>query len=331
MRAAVYRQYGPPEVVRIEDLPKPVPGDREVVVRVVASTLCTADWRMRRPSPAPMGWFMNGFQRPKKINVLGMEFAGTVDSVGADVTGFKAGDRVFGASWRYGAHAEYACFPERAVTRIPEGVGFSTAAAIPCGGMTALHFLKLAGIQPGHDVLIRGASGSVGSAAVQLAKHFGARVTGICSTANVELVRSIGADAVIDYTNEDFARAGRAYDIVHDTIGGFGYRRARRVLKRGGVFVDAGPGLASVFVGPLLRATGRGNIVGTVAKGGREALDFLAGLVAQGGFRPVVEKRYALNDIVQAHRHAEAGHKRGNLVIDVAMVPASGRRNVCGI
>lgn len=324
MRAAVYREYGPPEVVRIEEIAKPAAGDGDVVVRIVASTLCTADWRMRRPSPAAMGWVMNGVGRPKKINVLGMEFAGTVDSVGPNVAGLKAGDRVFGASWRYGAHAEYACVPSRSVARIPDGVGFAAAAAIPYGGITALHFLKLAGIQAGHNVLIRGASGSVGSAAVQLAKHFGARVTGICSTANLELVRSIGADAVVDYTHEDFARAGRVYDIVHDTIGGFGYRRARRVLKRGGVFIDAGPGIAAMCVGPLLRATGRGNVVGTVAKGGRDALELLAGLVAQGRFKPVIERRYALNDIVEAHRHAEAGHKKGNLVIDVAMVPASG-------
>ncbi|HEX7235479.1 MAG TPA: NAD(P)-dependent alcohol dehydrogenase, partial [Gammaproteobacteria bacterium] len=231
MKAAVYREYGPPEVVRIEEVPKPKPTDGEVVVRIVASTLCSADWRLRRPSPPPMGWAMNGFRRPKKIQVLGMEFAGTVDSVGRGVGTFKGGERVFGASWRFGSHAEYACFAQRSLTLIPEGVGFAEAAAIPYGGLTALQFLKLARIKAGQNVLIRGASGSVGSAAVQIAKHFGARVTGMCSSANVELVRSIGADDVVDYTHEDFARAGRIYDIVHDAVGGFGYRRARRVLK----------------------------------------------------------------------------------------------------
>jgi NADPH:quinone reductase-like Zn-dependent oxidoreductase len=325
MRAAVYRQYGPPEVVRIEDVPKPVAGDGDVVVRIVASTLCTADWRLRRPDPPPMGWFLNGFWRPKTINVLGMEFAGTVDSVGRNVGRFKGGERVFGASWRYGSHAEYACFEERSLTLIPDAVGFAEAAALPYGGLTALHFLRLAGIKAGDNVLIRGAAGCVGSAAVQIAKHFGARVTGMCSTANVELVRSIGADAVIDYTHEDFARGGHVYDIVHDTVGGFGYRRARRALKRGGVFIDAGPGLASLFVGPWLRVTGRGNVVGTVAKGGRQEREFLADLVAQRILRPVIERRYRLAEIVSAHRHAETGHKKGNLVIDVAMVAASGR------
>jgi NADPH:quinone reductase-like Zn-dependent oxidoreductase len=323
MKAAVYRSYGAPDVVRIEDIAKPTPGDDDVVVRIVASTLCTADWRMRRPSPAPMGWFMNGFARPKKINVLGMEFAGTIDAVGKNVEEFKIGERVFGASWQYGAHAEYARFPARSVARIPDRVSFEHAAAIPFGGMAALHFLRLAGIKAGHNVLVCGASGSVGTAAVQLAKHFGARVTGVCSKANLELVRSIGADGVVDYTHDDCTSAGPVYDIVQDTVGGFGYRRARRALKRGGVFVDAGPGVASLFVGPWLRLTGRGNVVGTVAKGGREALDFLADLVAQGKFKPVIERRYRLAEVVEAHRHAEGGHKKGNLVIHVAMVSAS--------
>jgi NADPH:quinone reductase-like Zn-dependent oxidoreductase len=323
MKAAVYREYGPPEVVRIEDVPKPVAGVGEVVVRIVASTLCTADWRLRRPSPPPMAWLLNGFGRPKKIHVLGMEFAGTVDAIGKDVTTFKVGERVFGLSWRYGSHAEYARYPERSLARIPEGVGFEDAAAIPYGGLTALHFLKLAGIKPGQNVLIRGASGSVGSAAVQIAKHFGAHVTGVCSTANVDLVRSIGADAVVDYKHEDCTRAGRIYDIVQDTIGGFGYRRARRVLKRGGVFIDAGPGLASLLVGPCLRLTGRGKVVGTVAKGGREPLEFLAGLIAQRKLKPVIEKRFPLAQIVAAHRHAEAGHKKGNVIIAIALVPSS--------
>jgi NADPH:quinone reductase-like Zn-dependent oxidoreductase len=322
MKAAVYREYGPPEVVRIEEVPKPKPNDGEVVVRIVASTLCSADWRLRRPSPPPMGWAMNGFRRPKKIHVLGMEFAGTVDAVGKGVSNFKGGERVFGASWRFGAHAEYACFAERSLTLIPDGVGFAEAAAIPYGGLTALQFLRLARIKAGQNVLVRGASGSVGSASVQIAKHFGAHVTGMCSSANVELVRSIGADAVVDYTHEDFARAGRVYDIVHDSVGGFGYRRARRVLKRGGVFIDAGPGLASLFVGPWLRLTGRGNVVGTVANGGREQLEFLASLVAQRRFKPVIERRYRLSEIVAAHRHAETGHKKGNLIIDLALVPA---------
>ena len=325
MKAAVYRQYGPPEVVRIEEVEQPIPGDDDVLVRIVAATVCTLDWRLRKPDPPAVGWFLNGFGRPRKHPILGLEYAGTVAAVGKNVSDLRLGERVFGSSLELGSHAEYACYARSRVVRMPSNATFAEAAAIPYGGLTALSFLRKARVKAGQKVLIYGASGSVGSAAVQIAKHLGAQMTGICSTTNVDLVRSIGADGVIDYTTDGFAAAGRVYDVVQDTIGGLGYRRARRVLKRGGVFVDAGPGLASLLVGPWLRATRRGNVVGTVAKGGRDALEFLADLVAQGRFRPVIERRYPLTDIVAAHRHAEGGHKRGNLVIHVGMVPASVR------
>ncbi|HUE85387.1 MAG TPA: NAD(P)-dependent alcohol dehydrogenase [Vicinamibacterales bacterium] len=194
MKAAVYRRYGPPEVVRIEDVEKPVPLDDEVLVRIIASTLCTGDWRLRRPDPLPVGWFMNGFPRPKRIRILGMEFAGTIDSIGKNVTGLKVGDRVFGASWRFGAHAEYACVPaEGSIAKMPYNASFEEAAAIPYGGASALYYLKSAGVKSGQRVLIYGASGSVGTASVQLAKYFGASVTGVCSTASLEVVKSLGA------------------------------------------------------------------------------------------------------------------------------------------
>jgi NADPH:quinone reductase-like Zn-dependent oxidoreductase len=324
MKAAVYRKYGPPEVLRIEDVEKPVPADDDVLVRIVASTVCSGDWRLRRPSPIFIGWFMNGFGRPKKINILGMEFAGTVDSIGKNVTRFKLGDRVFGGSWRFGAHAEYACFAERSITKIPNNVSFEEAAAIPYGGVSALYFLKKAGIKAGHNVLIYGASGSVGTAAVQLAKYFGAHVTAACSTANLGLVRSIGADAAIDYTKEDFSKAGRIYDIIQDTVGKRGFWRSRRALKPGGVFIDAGPGPSPFFGGLWAKMTGAGTVIGTVAQGGVPALDFLAGLVEQGTFRPVIDRRYPLADIAEAHRYAEAGHKKGNVVINVASNDAGG-------
>lgn len=318
MKAAVYRKYGPPEVLRIEEVEKPVPADDDVLVRIVASTVCTGDWRLRRPSPLVIGWFMNGFARPKKINILGMEFAGTVDSIGRNVTRFTIGDRVFGASWRFGAHAEYACFPERSIAKMPNNASFEEAAAIPYGGVSALHFLKRAGIKAGQRVLIYGASGSVGTAAVQLAKYFGAHVTAVCSTANLGLVRSIGADAAIDYTKEDFAKAGRVYDVIQDTLGKKGFWRSRRALKRGGVFIDAGPGPSPFFGALWAKITGAGTVIGTVAQGGAAPLDFLAGLVEQGKFRPVIDRRYPLADIAEAHRHAEAGHKKGNVVINIA-------------
>ena len=261
---------------------------------------------------------MNGFGRPKKINILGMEFAGTVDSIGKNVARFKVGDRVFGASWRFGAHAEYACFPESSIAKIPNNVSFDEAAAITYGGASALHFLKRAGIKAGQRVLIYGASGSVGTAAVQLAKYFGAHVTAVCSTANLGLVMSIGADVAIDYTKEDFSRAGPIYDIIQDTLGKRGFWRSRRALKRGGAFIDAGPGPSPLFGALWAKLTGAGTVIGTVAQGGVPALDFLAGLVEQGKFKPVIDRRYPLADIAAAHRHAEAGHKKGNVVINIA-------------
>ena len=264
---------------------------------------------------------MNGFPRPKKINILGMEFAGTVNSIGKNVTRFKVGDRVFGASWKYGAHAEYACFPQRSVAKMPNIASFEEAAAIPYGGVSALYFLKKAGISAEQNVLIYGASGSVGTAAVQLAKHFGAHVTGVCSTANLELVKSLGADEVIDYTTDDFSKADRIYDVIHDTVGKSGLRRGMRALKRGGTYILPGPvwaGLEGVLGGLWAKTTGACKVIGGVAKGGVPALEFLGDLLERGEFRPVIDRRYPLVDIVEAHRYAEAGHKKGNVVISIA-------------
>ena len=325
MKAAVYRRYGPPEVVCIEEVEDPVPADNEVLVRIVASTVCTGDWRLRKPEPPPVGWFMNGFPRPKKINILGMEFAGTVNSIGKSVTRFKVGDQVFGASWRFGAHAEYARALERSMTFIPKNASFEEAAAIPFGGISALHFLQQAGIKAGQRVLIYGASGSVGTAAVQLAKHFGAHVTGVCSTANLELVKSLGADNVIDYTKDDFSKAGRIYDIIHDTVGKSGCWRSMRALKRGGVYILPGPawaGLDGILAASWAKMTGATKVIGGVAKGGIAALDFLRELVERREFRPVIDRRFPLADIAEAHRYAEAGHKKGNVVICIAPNPA---------
>jgi NADPH:quinone reductase-like Zn-dependent oxidoreductase len=320
MKAAVYRTYGPPEVVGIEDVEKPAPLDDEALVRIGASTLCTADWRLRKPDPLPVGWFMNGFPRPKRIKILGMEFAGTVDSIGKNVTGLKVGDRVFGASWRFGAHAEYACFPERSIAKIPHNASFEEAAAIPYGGTSALYFLKRAGVKAGQKVLIYGASGSVGTASVQLAKYFGASVTGVCSTASVGLVKSLGAADVIDYTKDDFSNAGRIYDVIHDTVGKSGFSRSMHAIKRGGVYILPGPvwvGLEGALGAIWAKMTGSCKVIGGVAQGGVPALDFLAKLVDTGEFRPVIDRCYPLASIAEAHRYAEAGHKKGNVVITI--------------
>lgn len=321
MKAAVYTRYGPPDVLQIKDVEKPVPNDTEVLVRIHATTICAADWRMRKADPFLIR-IMNGLWRPK-INILGMELAGTIESVGKAVTRFREGDQVFGSTgFKFGAHAEYACLPEDGLLAIkPVNMTLEESAAVLFGGLSALHFLRKAQIHPGQKVLIYGASGSVGIFAVQLAKHFGAHVTGVCSTANLELVKSLGADEVVDYTREDFSRAGRVYDIVFDTVGKSGFSRSLISLKRGGVYVRIGAsgGMLSIL-GGLLRGmwisiTGAAKVIGGVARGTAEDQAFLTGLIEAGKLRTVIDKRYPLDAIAEAHRYAEAGHKKGHVVI----------------
>ena len=322
MKAAVYRRYGPPEVVQIKNVEKPVPKDNEVLVRIHATTVSAADWRMRRAVPF-IARFMNGLWGPKKIHILGMEFAGKIESAGKAVSRFGAGNEVFGSTgFKFGAHAEYVCLPEGALLTIkPVNMTFEEAAAVLFGGMSALHFLRKAKIQTGQNVLVYGASGSVGVFAVQLAKHFGARVTGVCSTANLDLVKSLGADEVVDYTREDFSRAGRVYDIVFDTVGKSGFSRSLKSLKRGGFYVRVGgSGRLSSILGDILRGmlisiTGVAKVIGGVARGNGGDLSFLKGLIEAGKLRTVIDRRYSLDEIAEAHRHAEAGHKNGHVVI----------------
>jgi NADPH:quinone reductase-like Zn-dependent oxidoreductase len=328
MKAAVFTRYGPPDVLEIKDVEKPVPRDNEVLVRVRAATVCAADWRMRKADPF-MVRFMNGLWRPKKFNVLGAEFAGTVESVGKAVTRFKEGDEVFGSpGFRFGAHAEYICLPENGLLAMkPVNMTFEEAAAVLFGGFSALHFLRKAGIRAGQKVLIYGASGSVGVFAVQLAKHFGASVTGVCSTANLDLVKSLGADAVVDYTKEDFSSAGRVYDIVFDTVGKSGFSRSLKSLKRGGPYVLVGGSgspsslLALIVRGLWASLTGTAKVISGVARATAEDQALLKALIEAGKLRTVIDKRYPLAEIAEAHRHAEAGHKKGHVVIVLA--PAS--------
>jgi NADPH:quinone reductase-like Zn-dependent oxidoreductase len=322
MKAAVYTRYGPPDVVEIKDVEKPVPKDNEVLVRIHATTVCAADWRIRKADPFIVR-FMNGLWVPKKIRILGAEFAGTVESVGKAVTRFREGDQVFGSpGFKFGAHAEYVCLPEDGLLAIkPVNMTLEEAAAVLFGGFSALHFLRKAKIQAGQKVLIYGASGSVGVFAVQLAKHFGAHVTGVCSTANLDLVKSLGADEVVDYTREDFSRAGRVYDIVFDTVGKSGFSRSLKSLKRGGSYVRIGGsgGLTSILGGILrgmwISLTGAAKVIGGVARAAAGDQSFLKGLIEAGKLRTVIDRRYSLDEIAEAHRHAEAGHKKGHVVI----------------
>jgi NADPH:quinone reductase-like Zn-dependent oxidoreductase len=322
MKAAVYRRYGPPDVLEIEDVERPAPMDNEVLVRVHAATVCAADWRMRKAEPF-MVRFMIGLRVPKKIHILGMEFAGTVESAGKAVTRFSAGDEVFGSTgFKFGTHAEYACLPEDGLLAMkPVNMTFEEAAAVLFGGVSALYFLRKAKIQAGQKVLVYGASGSVGVFAVQLAKHFGAHVTGVCSTGNLDLVRSLGADEVVDYTKDDFSRAGRVYDIVFDTVGKSGFSRSLKALKRGGSYVlVGGSGRMASILGVLLRGmwgsvTGAAKVISGVARADGGDPSFLKGLIEAGKLRTVIDRRYSLDEIAEAHRHAEAGHKKGHVVI----------------
>jgi NADPH:quinone reductase-like Zn-dependent oxidoreductase len=321
VKAAVYSRYGPPDVLEIKDVEKPVPGNDEVLVRVRASTVCAADWRMRKADPFIVR-FMNGLWSPKKIHILGIEFAGVVESVGKAVTGFREGDQVFGATgFNFGAHAEYVRVPQRGVAIKPVNMTFEEAAAVLFGGVSALCFLRRAKIEPGQKVLVYGASGSVGVFAVQLAKHFGARVTAVCSTANLQLVKSLGADDVVDYTQDDFSAAGRIYDVVFDAVGKSGFARSLRSLKRGAFYVRVGPsGGALSLVGDTLRGlwismTGAAKIIGGIASAAPGDLGFLKDLIEAGKLRTVIDRRYPLHDIAEAHRYTEAGHKKGHVVV----------------
>ena len=323
MKAAVYSSYGPPEVLQIQEVEKPVPKDNEVLVRVRTTTVCTADWRLRKADPVFVR-FMNGFTRPTKIRVLGMEFSGNVEAVGKAVTRFSAGDAVFGGTgFHFGTYAEYVCMPEDdTLAKKPANASWEESAAVYFGGFTALMFLRKAHIQAGHNVLIYGASGSVGTAAVQLAKHFGARVTAVCSTRNVELVKSLGADQVIDYTREDFSQGGRVYDIVFDTVGYSGFARCMKVLKRGGSYAQGGYAgipamLGSMFGSMWMSFRGKVKVAGMGGKGTAADLALLKEIVEAGNLKPVIDRRYSFEQIAEAHRYAQTGRKKGNLVVTV--------------
>ena len=313
MRAAICTAYGPPDVLRLRDVEKPVPADDEVLIKVRATTAHRGDVRIRS-FDVPRGQrFMArlvlGFTRPKNP-ILGMELAGEVESVGKDVTVFKPGDEVFGfTGWGLGAYAEYVCLPERprkSVTKDgmlaakPANMTFEEAAAgVATGGPTALRVLRKANIQRGQKVLIYGASGSVGTYAVQLAKAFGADVTGVCSTANLEMVRSLGADRVIDYTQQDFTEGDETYDVVFDAVGKLASSRAKRALGKAGVYLNVN------------RDSGSGG-------GSPEDLAFLKELIEAGKVRAVIDRRYPLEEIVEAHIYVEKGHKKGHVVVTVA-------------
>lgn len=309
MKAVICTKYGPPEVLKIVEIEKPVPQDNEILVRIKATTAHIGDTKIRRLQPGlgpvkdllfkPMMRFIIGFRGPRK-KILGMEFAGDVESAGKKVTRFKPGDRVFATTeFRFGTYAEYICIPETgAAALVPENMSYGEAAPVSNAGLTALINLRKADIQNGSKVLVYGASGSVGTYSVQIAKHMGADVTGVCSTANIEMVRSLGANMVIDYTKEDFTERAEKYDVIFDAVGKIKYSKRKKALKKTGKY------LSSLALS--------GNIILKASD-----LEYLKELCEKGKLRTVIDRVYSIDEIVEAHRYVDKGHKKGNVVIVV--------------
>ena len=328
MKAMVYERYGSPDVLELRDLAKPAPKDNEILIRTHVTTVTSGDCRVRSLNvPAGFGLIMRlvfGVSRPKQP-ILGTELAGVVESVGKDVTKFKVGDAVFAFSdAAMGCYAEYRCMSQDgAVALKPPNLTYAEAAALSFGGTTALDFLRRGKLQSGERVLINGASGGVGSAAVQLAKHFGAHVTGVCSTANMEWVKSLGANHVIDYTQEDFTQNGETYDVIVDTVGTARFLRSKHSLKEGGRLLMVLAGLPDMLQIPWVSMTSSKKIIAGPATVRAEDLRFLAELAEAGKFKPVIDRRYPFDQIAAAHRYVDTGRKKGNVVIDVALENAN--------
>ena len=328
MKAAIYTRYGPPEVVQIADVEKPVPKDDEVLIRVRAAAVNPYDWHFMRGEPYPVRIAAGGLRKPKDSR-LGADVAGEIEAAGKNITQFKLGDAVFGSC--KGAFAEYACASESNLALKPDNVTFEQAASVPIASYTALQGLRRGGltkdgkIQPGQKILINGAAGGVGTFAVQIAKSFGADVTGVCSTKNVEMVRSIGANQVVDYTQEDFTKSARRYDVILDCVGNHSFSESRRVMNPRGIYVGAGGTSDNWMIGPLtgaLKALVLSWFVSqkqvmVLAKPSKEDLTIMGELMAIGKVTPVIDRCYSLCEVPEAVRYLEAGHARGKVVITV--------------
>jgi NADPH:quinone reductase-like Zn-dependent oxidoreductase len=322
MKAVVWTKYGPPDVLQLQEVEKPAPKDHELLVKIHAATVATADCELRAFRVFSAFWLplrlYIGLLRPTRIKILGQEFAGEIEAVGKDVTTFRVGDQIFGATdFRLSTHAEYVCLPETGMVALkPANMSYEEAAAVPLGGPEALRYLK-GNVQPGGHVLVIGAGGSIGTYAVQLAGLFGAEVTGVDSTEKLDMLRSIGADHVIDYTREDFTRNGQTYDVIFDAPGKSSYSRSKRSLKQNGQYLSANPGWDQQLRTVWHLITRPRRAASAYASRRSDALVDLRELIEAGKIKAVIDRRYPLEQTPDAHRYVDTGQKKGNVVIQV--------------
>lgn len=322
MKAIVYTQYGPPEVLRLAQVEIPVPRDNEVLIRVHATTVSAPDFRCRSFTVPLSFWIPArlalGILKPRR-RILGAELSGEIEETGRDVTRFKRGEQIFAATLsRFGAYAEYTCLPETGVIAIkPTNMTYEEAAAVPIGARAALHFLRKANIKSGQKVLVYGASGSVGTFAVQLAKYYGAEVTGVCGGSNLELVKSLGADTAIDYTKENFAAKGETFDVIFVAVDKGSFPDCMKALRRKGIYLNATTPVRTLRMRWTALTSGKTIVTGEHPSEKADDLVFLKGLIEEGELRSAIDRRYPLEQIVEAHRYVDQGHKKGNVVITV--------------
>lgn len=318
MKAVVYTEYGPPDVLKLKEVKKPEPKDNEVLIKIISTAVNSGDWRLRKADPFMARFFM-GLLKPKK-NILGVVLAGKVEKSGKDVTRYKTGDKVFGLSDKiFGTYAEYICLPETsALALMPDNVSFGEAAVIPFGGHTALHFLRKANIKNGQSILVYGASGAVGTAVVQLAKYYGAAVTAVCSNANVEMVKSLGADRVIDYTKTDVTTIDETFDIIFETVNKIPVSEIKKLLKKNGTLILGSAMIKEMLQGAVISFSGNAKVLMGEASATSDDMSFMKELVNNSKLKPVIDRTYNLEQIAEAHVYVEGGHKRGNVVIKIS-------------
>jgi NADPH:quinone reductase-like Zn-dependent oxidoreductase len=318
MRAVVHDRYGPADVLRLEEVPRPVPKDDEVLIKIHATTVNRTDTALRAAEPFASR-FITGLLRPKR-KILGTELAGEIEAAGTDVTEFEAGDQVFGVNaWKFGTHAQFVCMRESAsLARKPAGTTFEEAAAVCDGAILALGCLRPAGLRKGKAILVYGASGSIGTAAVQLARYFDADVTAVCNTKNVEIVRSLGADKVIDYTREDFTKNGQTYDVIFDAVGKHSFRRCQGSLNRGGFYLATDLWQNLVLALWTSRIGDKRVVFPIPPQYTKKDVLFLKQLIEAGKYRAVIDRCYPLEQVIEATRYVETGQKTGNVVLTVS-------------